>query len=178
MAVNDDFDMIAPAPAGHSLTQDNSKYPWGNPPKHADPAVAMEKAIESLNDPITKENLMKLLSAGVSVESLIEGFVYTGFEQGTFSLDSGLLMKGPLALYIASMAEDKGLPYRFFENDDALTENEISDKEVLTIMKKNNPNMYASMKAELNKMIRFEGASKEVADKGFLSFENSRKENV
>ena len=176
--INDDFDMMAAPPPGHSLTQENTNSPWGNPPKHANPEVAMQKAIDSLDEPTTKENLMNLLLAGVSVESLIEGFVYTGFEQGTFSLDSGLLMKGPLALYIASMAEDKGLPYRFFENDDALTENEISDKEILTIMKKNNPNMYASMREELNKMMRLEGATKEVADKGFLSFENSRKESV
>ena len=70
------------------------------------------------------------------------------------------------------------LPGLNLENDDALTENEISDKEILTIMKKNNPNMYASMREELNKMMRLEGATKEVADKGFLSFENSRKESV
>ena len=172
MALNDNFDMFAVAPAGHSLTQDNSKYPWGNPPQNTDPAIVMEKAVKALSNPITQGNLMKLLTAGISVESLIEGYVYTGFEQGTFSLDTGLLMKGPLGLYLASLAEEKGIGYRFFENDDSLTENEIEDKEILKIMKTNNPNMYTFMKEKVNEIVRQTGATPEVADKGFLSFEN------
>jgi len=171
--INDDFDMMAAPPPGHSLTQDNTNQPWGNPPKHATPEAAMQKAIDSLDEPTTKENLMNLLLAGVSVESLIEGFIYAGFEKGTFSLDVGVMMKGPLALYMAGMAEKSGVPYRFFENDNALEENKLENKEIFKIMKKNNPSMFNFMREELNKAIRTGGATKEVTDRGFLSMDNS-----
>ena len=58
--------------------------------------------------PVNKENMLKLLLAGVSVESLIEGWVYAGFESGEYSLDTALLLKGPLAIVMANMAEEEG----------------------------------------------------------------------
>ena len=171
----EDFDMLAGPPAGHSLTQDNSKHPWGNPPQNADPAKAMSRAVKSLNEPLTRENMLKLMMAGVSVESLIEGYIFAGFQDGKFSLDTGLLMKGPLSLYMASLAEDENVSYRFFENDNALTEDELDDAEILKIMKTNNPNMYTFMKEKVNELVRQTGATPEVVDKGFLSFDNVKK---
>ena len=41
----DDF---AVAPPGHSLTVDNTKWAWGNPPVDVDPEVVLTKAINSL----------------------------------------------------------------------------------------------------------------------------------
>ena len=82
-------------------------------------------------------------------------------------------MKGPLALYMAGMAEKRGVPYRFFENDNALEEDKIENKEIFKIMKKNNPSMFNFMREELNKAIRTGGATKEVTDRGFLSMDNS-----
>ena len=64
-------DMLALPPAGVSLTQDNSKFPWGNPPKEADPNVALTTMLDKLEEPASRENLLKLLMAGVSIESLI-----------------------------------------------------------------------------------------------------------
>ena len=164
-------DMFAAAPPGISLTQDNTKYPWGNPPKHSDPDDAMDAAIASLEDPVIRENMLKLLFAGVSVESLIEGFVYSGFESGKFSLDTGLLMKGPLGMYIANIADEQGVPFRLFENENVFEEEEINDEHVLRVMKSNNPSMFKLLQERTREAIR-EG--KKVPDsESFLDRERS-----
>ena len=58
--------------------------------------------------------LVKLLLAGVSVEVIVEGYLFQAFQEGRFTPDVGLLIKAPLAFYIASIAEDANIPYRFF----------------------------------------------------------------
>ena len=40
-------DMLALPPAGVSLTQDNSKFPWGNPPKEAAPDKVLTNSLDS-----------------------------------------------------------------------------------------------------------------------------------
>ena len=136
-----------------------------NPPillivKESDPDKLLTKSLDALEKPVNKENMLKLLLAGVSVESLIEGWVYAGFESGEYSLDTALLLKGPLAIVMANMAEEEGVPYRLFENDDELDQDEIPDENILRIMKRNNPNMYAVLNEEVNKVIRMGGAEK------------------
>jgi len=164
------FDLLAPAPAGISLTEENRNYPWGNPPKYSDPNQAMDAAIRSLETPSTRSNLIKMVMAGVSIESLIEGFIYAGFESGKFSLDTGLLMKPSLALYLASIAEEEEMPYRMFESDEPLEEDEIDDVHVLKIMKKNNPRMFEFVKEKVNEEIRAGGQPQE-PEQSFLNSE-------
>tara|TARA_Y100001951_G_scaffold105335_1_gene122037 strand:+ start:259 stop:780 length:522 start_codon:yes stop_codon:yes gene_type:complete len=168
------FDLLAPAPAGISLTEDNRNYPWGNPPKYADPNKAMDAAINSLESPVTRTNLVKSLMAGISVESLVEGFIYAGFESGKFSLDTALIMKPSLALYLASIAEEEEIPYRFFESDIPLDEDEIDDTHMLKIMKKNNPRMFQFIKEKVNEEIRTGGQPQELDD-NFLNAEREVK---
>ena len=65
----------------------------------------------------------------------------------------GLLIKGPLALYIANMAEEN-IPYRFFENDDELTKDEMNDETFFRMLKENNPGMFSFIREQLNEGIR------------------------
>ena len=113
-------DQFAVAPPGYGLTSDNSRWPWGNPPNVVDPKQALDEAIASLEKKKTKRELMKLLMVGASIESLVEGYIFQKFSDGGFNPDVGLLIKAPLAMYIANMAEEESIPYRFFENDDEL----------------------------------------------------------
>ena len=157
-------------PAGISLAQDNTKYPWGNPAKFANPDDAMTAALDSLEKPTNKINLEKLLMAGISVESLVEGYIYEGFESGRFSVNTGLLMKAPLAMYIANIAEEQEIPYILFESDTALTEDEIPDEKMLTLMKRNNPTMFQFLREKLGETARMgiEQMGKPKEDKGFI----------
>ena len=175
------IDMLASAPAGISLTEDNSKFPWGNPPKESDPDKVMTTMLDRLDKPKAKTNMLKLLMAGMSVESLVEGMVYKGFESGDFSLDVGMLMKGPLSLYMADMAEQEGVPYRLLEDEQALERGVISDESMLRIMKKNNPNMYTYLNEQVNQIVRaggLENIEKQVKENAPQSFLLSGEENI
>jgi hypothetical protein len=147
-------DPFSKAPPGYSLTQDNQNYPWGSPAVDADPEVVLKKAIKSLSSKKNKRELMKLLVVGASIEVLVEGYVFQGFSEGRFSPDVGLLIKGPLTMALAGMAEEEGIPYRLFENDDELERDEMDDDTFFRMMKQNNPGMFSYISEEINQQIR------------------------
>ncbi len=147
----DDF---APAPPGHSLTEDNSRWAWGKPQQVIDPEKALEQAINSIKEPKVQLEMVKLLLTGASVEMMVEGYLLQAFHEGRFGPDVGLLIKAPLAFYIASIAEEENIPYRFFENDDALEKGTMDDETFLEMMKRNNPSMFNYIREEINKGIR------------------------
>jgi hypothetical protein len=162
-------DMFAPAPPGHSLTQDNQQWPWGQAPKHVDPEVVLDRAIDQLSQPKIKGELMKLLIVGASVESLVEGFVFQSFSEGKFSPDVGQLIKGPLSIVLAGMAEEEGIPYRLFENDNALEADEMDDETFFRMMKQNNPSMFAYVNEQINEAIRRGHTPQEPEPESFMT---------
>jgi len=156
----------APLP-GHSLTEDNTKWAWGKPPKIVDPEEALKQAIGSVKSGKQQLELIKLLLAGISVEVIVEGYLFQGFQEGRFTPDVGLLIKAPLAFYIASIAEDANVPYRFFENKDALNKGTMSDETLISMMKRNNPTMFNYIREKVNEGIR-EGNTPVKGQEGFL----------
>ena len=80
--------------------------------------------------------------------------LFSQFQKGTFNPDVGLLLKGPLAIMIADMAEEEGIPYRLFENSDELDKEEMDSETFLRMMKQNNPQMFNYVRENLNATIR------------------------
>jgi hypothetical protein len=163
----DDF---APAPPGHSLTEDNSKWAWGKPPQVVDPEIALEQAINAIKDEKTQLEMVKLLMVGASVEMLVEGYLLQAFQEGRFTPDIGLLIKAPLSFYIASVAEEGNIPYRFFENSDALEQDTMNDETFLQMMKQNNPKMFDYIRESVNEGIR-KGNNLKKPDEGFMTLD-------
>lgn len=148
------FDDFNVAPPGHSLTEDNSKWPWGRPPEMVDPDQALDRTIEQITEPRRKRELMKLLMVGVSIETIVEGMIFTAFRDGKYTPDVGLLLKAPLGIIIADMAEEENVPYRLFENDNELDKDEMDDETFVRLMKENNPQMFGYIRENLNAAIR------------------------
>lgn len=167
------YDQFNVAPPGHSLTEDNSKWPWGRPAEMADPDEALDRAIESIMQPKTKQELFKLLMVGVSVEVLVEGMLFQGFRDGKYTPDVGLLIKGPLGIVIADMAEEEGIPYRLFENDDVLEKGEMDDETFFRMMKDNNPQMFSYIRENVNASIR---AGNTPQEPNFMTMEREKEE--
>lgn len=163
------MDPFASAPPGHSLTQDNSKWPWGQAPQQVDPEEVLERAIAALSKPKTMREMFKLLIVGVSIEVLVEGYLFAAFQEGKFTPDVAALIKPALAFYIADMAEEEGIPYRLFENDDVLDEGEMDDETFFRMMKDNNPRMFAYIQETVNSQIRQGMAPREPREENFLS---------
>lgn len=148
------YDPFSAAPPGHSLTEDNSKWPWGRPPETVDPDEALDRAIENIMQPKKKQEMFKLLMVGVSVEVIVEGILFQGFRDGRFNPDVGLLIKGPLGIIIADLAEEENIPYRLFENENTLEEGEMDDETFFRMMKDNNPQMFEYIRENVNAGIR------------------------
>jgi hypothetical protein len=164
-------DPFATAPPGHSLTEDNSKWAWGKPPQIVDPEEALEKAITSLQKPKVRDEMFKLLYTGVAVEVMVEGYILQSFQEGKFTPDVGILIKPPLGMYIAHMAEEAGIPYRLFENEGATEEGKMDDKTFFTMMKQNNPRMFEFIKENVNESIREGNMPSEPTEENFMTMD-------
>ena len=164
-------DPFAVAPPGHSLTQDNSKWAWGKPPQITDPEQALEVAIASLQKPKVRDEMFKLLYTGVSVEVMVEGYVLQAFHDGKFMPDVGMLIQPPLGMYIAHMAEEAGIPYRLFENEDAGTEGQMDDQTFFSMMKENNPRMFEFIRENVNESIREGNMPSEPQEENFMTMD-------
>ena len=169
----DDFAM---APPGYGLTSDNQRWPWGQPPRDSDPSVVLDRAIAAVSETAAKREMFKLLTVGVSVEVIVEGYIFQGFSDGKFSPDVGLLIKGPLGIAIAGMADKEGIPYRLFENDDQLERNEMDDETFFRMMKKNNPTMFAYISEQINEGLREGYAPQEPEEENFMTIKKQTKE--
>ena len=80
-----------------------------------------------------------------------------------------MLIKGPLAMVIAGMAEEEGIPYRFFERDDELEKDEMDDETFFRMMKRNNPQMFAVISEKINADIRRGYAPEEPEEENFIN---------
>jgi heat shock protein HspQ len=90
--------------------------------------------------------------------------------------DVGMLIKGPLAMYIANMAEENNVPYRLFENSDALTEDEMDDQTFFTMMRENNPAMFAYVSNQINESVRKGNAPRPPVEDNFMNMMTDEKE--
>ena len=169
-------DTFAPAPPGYGLTSDNQQWPWGQPQRIVDPEEALNTAITKLGQNKNKQELLKLLMVGVSIEVVVEGYIIQNFNEGNFSPDVGLLIKGPLAMVIAGMAEEEGIPYRFFERDDELEKDEMDDEMFFRMMKNNNPQMFAIIREKINEDIRKGYMPEEQEAENFMSMKQEEAE--
>ena len=111
--------------------------------------------------------MFKLLTAGISIEVMVEGYVMEGFQTGKFSADTGTLIKTPLALYMANLAEENNIAYRFFERDNPIEEGGMSDRDFFELLKINNPRMFEKLKEDVAFQLR-EGKTTGVSDEGMI----------
>lgn len=171
-----EYDEFSAAPPGHSLTDDNSKWPWGKPPQYTNPNKVFDSLIGTLSQPRKKNELLKLLMVGLSIETLVEGILFTGFREGKFNPDVGLLLKGHLAIFIADMAEQANVPYRMFENDNPNEGQEMDDRTFMRMMKKNNPEMFKVLRESLGQAVRAGNRPMQAEDESFMTM--SREEDI
>lgn len=159
---------------GHSLTDEPGKWPWDKTPDISDPDSAVEFVTERIeNNKSTKENMIRLLASGVSVETLINTVALGGFQNGTFNPDVAELIKPPLAVYFIDLAIRNSVPVKVFEG----TPTELDEKDVIshedafTIMREKNPREYNKFKRVVEMMGKkpLENNSNKLENRGFIS---------
>ena len=138
------------APPGIGMTQDKGKWQWEQPPLISDPDQAVDSVIEQFE--LAKENIIKLMVAGISIEEIVSTTVFNGFMEGKFNPDIAELIKPALSLYLMKLADDVDAPFKLYAEDQPT--NEIDDEELFQVMQQRNPKMFNKMLENANKTIR------------------------
>ena len=138
------------APPGIGMTQDKGKWQWEQPPLISNPDQAVDAVIEQFE--LAKENIVKLMVAGISIEEIVSMTVFNGFMEGKFNPDIAELIKPALSLYLMKLADDVDAPFKLYAEDQPT--NEIDDEELFQVMQQRNPEMFNKMLENANKTIR------------------------
>ena len=146
--------MAASAPPGIGMTQPKGQWQWEQPPLITDPNQAIDATIDQFEP--AKENLVKLMVAGVSVEEIVNTTVFNAFTEGKYSPDTAELIKPALSLYLMKLADDMDAPFKLYAEDPE--SNEIDDVELFRVMQQRNPEMFNKIKENINQNKRMRNA--------------------
>lgn len=146
-------------PPGHSLTDTPKKWSWDQPPEFSDPNDAIDYVVEGLEKASTKQDLVRMMAAGISVEELVTQIGFKGFMEGFYTPDVAELIKPSIAIYLMGLAEDNGFTPVVFtggiDNADEY-EGQVDDQTFYSIMKERNPEMFAAVLEEANEEERMQ----------------------
>ena len=107
----------APVP-GQSLTDSPGNYPWEHSPKHTNINEAAENMFRALTEEDSAMNLLAMLKTGVPVEAITRTLIFTGFVEGKFNPDLGILLAPIVMNMIISIAKRAGLKEIIITMDD------------------------------------------------------------
>ena len=147
----DPLNGLSPIP-GFGMTQPKGKWAWENPPQYTDPNLVIDSIVDKFDNKITKENLLKFMLAGVSVEEIVNTTVMNGFVEGKFNPDVAELIKPALTIKLLMLAQENDVPVRIFV--DEVESGEIEDEEMFRIMRERNPEVFKQIGENLNEQIR------------------------
>lgn len=146
-------------PPGHSLTDTPKKWAWDQPPEFSDPNDALDYVVEGLEKASTKQDLVRMMAAGITVEELVTQIGFKGFMEGFYTPDVAELIKPSIAIYLMGLAEDNGFTPVVFtggiDNADEY-EGQVDDQTFYSIMKERNPEMFAAVLEEANEEERMQ----------------------
>ena len=142
------------APPGHSVTGEPGKWAWEQPPRFSDPNDAIDFITDKLDERIPQEDMLKMMTAGITIEEIVNQISFKGFMQGQFNPDVAELIKPALAMFLMKLSIDNGFTPRLFIDEDP--QPEVSDDRFFSIMKERNPELFNAMNEAINKGVRLE----------------------
>ena len=142
------------APPGHSLTGEPGKWAGEQPARFSDPNDAIDFITDKLEETVPQEDMLKMMTAGITIEEIVNQISFKGFMQGAFNPDVAELIKPALAMYLMKLSIDNGFTPRLFIQEQP--EPEVSDERFFSIMKERNPELFNAMNEAINKGVRLE----------------------
>lgn len=140
-------------PPGNSLTDAPGKWAWERPARFSDPDDVIDYTVDTISNGPVREDMIKMMLAGISVEELVEQITFKGFMAGAFTPDVAELVKPAIGVFLADMAIQEGFEPQMFV-DEGPVEGQMNDEVFFNLMKNKNPEVFAAMREELNRMER------------------------
>jgi hypothetical protein len=100
------FDTPVP---GQSLTDTPKNYSWENPPMFSKKEDAANFIWKRLHRKQTLAKIILMLETGMSVESITRVIVFSGFMEGAFSVDLGLVISPIVEKMILAIGKASGV---------------------------------------------------------------------
>lgn len=152
------------APPGNSLTDRPKKWAWEQPPQFTNPDKAIDHITDSIEYTPAKDDLLKMMFAGITVEELVDQISFKGFMSGSFTPDVAELIKPAIGIFLYGLAVEEGFEPQMFV-DESEDKGRVTDETFFQIMKARNPGLFSAMSEELNRMERMQlEEAKEIAD--------------
>ena len=136
------IDPLDRAVPGQSLTSSPKDWAWEKPPVYETPKEAIDTIVAKLNEESAYNQMMDMLYAGVSIESLVNTLTFVGFMNGLWRPDVAEGAKIPLFFWIMAQAAKSGLRPRLYNN---LRKTDIDTNRIMKTMQ---PNEYKKTLAE------------------------------
>lgn len=140
-------------PPGNSLTDAPGKWPWERPARFSNPDDVIDYTVDSISNGPVRDDMIKMMLAGITVEELVEQITFKGFMAGAFTPDVAELVKPAIGIFLADMAIQEGFEPQMFV-DEGPIEGSVSDEAFFKIMKEKNPELFGTMLEETNRMQR------------------------
>ena len=106
---NLDIDPLGAAIPGQSLTSKLGEAPYERPPRITKPEDALEALLKGLDEDVQRENISRIITAGISVETIASAMVMKAFADGMFNPDVAELIKPFLCIAIIAIANEEGV---------------------------------------------------------------------
>jgi len=106
---NLEIDPFGAAVPGQSLTSKLGEAPYERPPRITKPEDALEALLQGLDQEVQRENISRLLTSGISVETISSAMVMKAFTNGMFNPDIAELIKPFLTIAIFAIANEEGV---------------------------------------------------------------------
>ena len=116
---------------GEAITNTPGQYPFNQAPLLVSPVESMEHVLNSYLSGNNSEEVLKLIIAGVTLETLANMIVKTFFMEGTFTVDIAEIIKPALVLHLLADARDAGVKNIRIMNDSNVPE--ISPEEFIAM---------------------------------------------
>ena len=137
----------APIP-GQSWTDEPGQWAWERPARIVDPVEAFDFTIEKIeNNPVGKEEFKKLMWMGIPIEAIVNIISFGGFTTGTWSADTAEIIKLPLSMYFAAVAQEEDIPATLYNTHpkDQEERGVIPDETVFKVIRQMRPDNYQAV---------------------------------
>lgn len=143
---NLELDPFASAPPGIGMTSEPQGYEWERPPRFTQTEEAADVLMNRMEQPQVKEQLLNLMAAGTTIESIVNTVALGGFTEGEFTPDTAELLKPALTLYLVGAALENNIEATVFNKGPDDEDGKIKNKDLLNIMQDMRPEQFEAIK--------------------------------
>ena len=139
--LEDDSYMSVAAIPGQSFTDQPGNNPYEKPAAIVNPEQALAGLVSNLKEPTVSSDIVGLLDAGLSAETIASAMVMKAFTEGFFTPDVAEIIKEPLMRFILRIGLDAGVEDMNVVNE--FPQEGISEDDKLSMMESLNPEKHA-----------------------------------